>query len=175
MKESTKSPSEAKGPNLVEKAKEEFEAILHPHHHSDIDENTLLDDVKAPNVFERAKEEFQAIAQVFHHNKDEASTHDIRNGNQTAESNHKHEISSSSSETKAKEGNIFLKAKAEIKSAIHHFDKSKQHRHDKETHGMNDDIDENTPINEVKGPNVFERVKEEFEAVLQAIHPKKET
>ncbi|KAL5098278.1 hypothetical protein RYX36_002605 [Vicia faba] len=76
---------------------------------------------------------------------------------------------------KAKEGNIFMKAKAETKSVIHHFDKSKQHHHDKETHGMNDDIDENTPINEVKGPNVFERVKEEFEAVLQAINPKKET
>lgn len=86
---------EAKGSNLVERAKEEFEAILHPHkssshHHrethglnSDIDQNTLLDDVKAPNVFERAKEEFQAIAQVFHHNNKEA--------------NHKQEISSSSS------------------------------------------------------------------------------
>ncbi|XP_058767126.1 uncharacterized protein LOC131640755 isoform X1 [Vicia villosa] len=187
MTESTKSPPEARGPNLVERAKEEFEAILHPHksssnHHrethglnSDIDENTLLEDVKAPNVFERAKEEFQAIAQVFHHNNEKASTHDIRNGNQTAETNHKQEISSSSSETKAKEGNIFLKAKAEIKSVIHHFDKSKQHHHDKETHGMNDDINENTPIDEVKGPNVFERVKEEFEAVLQAIHPKKES
>jgi len=80
---------EARGPNLVEREKEEFEAMLHhhkssSHHHrethgmnSDIDENTSLDDVKAPNVFERAKEEFEAIAQVFHHN-NEASTHDIR-------------------------------------------------------------------------------------------------
>jgi hypothetical protein len=77
-------------------------------------------------------------------------------------------------ETKAKKVNIFVKAKEEIKSIIHH-DKSKHHHHDKETHGQNDDIDENTPITEVKGPNVFERVKEEFEAVLQAIHPKKES
>jgi hypothetical protein len=76
-------------------------------------------------------------------------------------------------ETKAKKANIFVKAKEEIKSIIHH-DKSKHHHHDKETHGRSDDIDENTPISEVKGPNVFERVKEEFESVIQAIHPKKE-
>ena len=65
-----------------------------------------------------------------------------------------------------------MKAKEEIKAIIHH-DKS-QHHHHKETHGRNDDINENTPTDEVKGPNVFERVKEEFEAVFQAIHPKKE-
>lgn len=65
-----------------------------------------------------------------------------------------------------------MRAKEEIEAIIHH-DKS-PHRHDKETHGLNDDIDENTPINEVKGPNVFERVKEEFEAVVQAMHAKKE-
>lgn len=175
---------EARGPDLVERAKEEFEAILHPHkssshHHreihgrnSDIDENTSLDDVKAPNVFERAKEEFEAIAQVFHHN-NEASTHDIRDENQMAELKHKQNISSSSSETKTKKVNIFVKAKEDIKSIIHH-DKSKHHHHDKETHGRSDDIDENTPSSEVKGPNVFERVKEEFEAVIEAIHPKKE-
>jgi hypothetical protein len=81
---------DVKAPNVFERAKEEFEAILHSqksssHHHrethgknSDIDENTSVDDVKAPNVFERAKEEFEAIAQVFHHNNVEASTHDIR-------------------------------------------------------------------------------------------------
>lgn len=39
---------------------------------------------------------------------------------------------------------------------------------------MSDDIDESTPIDEVKGPSVFERAKEEIEAVFQAIHPKKE-
>lgn len=76
-------------------------------------------------------------------------------------------------ETKAKEANIFVKAKEEIKAIIHH-DKSEHHHH-KETHGRNDDINENTPTDEVKGPNVFERVKEEFEAVFQAIHPKKES
>lgn len=76
-------------------------------------------------------------------------------------------------ETKTKAENIFVKAKEEIKAMIHH-DKSKHH-HDKETHGRSDDIDENTPTNEVKGPDVFERVKEEFEAVFQAIHPKKES
>ncbi|XP_057433929.1 uncharacterized protein LOC130726644 [Lotus japonicus] len=177
--------SEGRAHSLPERAKEKIEAILHHHksscHHKrethglddSINENTSLDDVRAPNVFERAKEEFEALAQVFHHKKEEP-TSDIRDGNQVAESRHKQEIPSSpSSETKTKAENIFVKAKEEIKAMIHH-DKSKHH-HDKETHGRSDDIDENTPTNEVKGPDVFERVKEEFEAVFQAIHPKKES
>lgn len=48
------------------------------------------------------------------------------------------------------------------------------HRHHTETHGMSDDIDENTPVSNVKGPNVFARAKEEIEAIAEAIHPKKE-
>lgn len=46
--------------------------------------------------------------------------------------------------------------------------------HDKETHGTSNDIDENTPIEKVKGPGVFERAKEEIEALVGTIHPKKE-
>lgn len=56
---------------------------------------------------------------------------------------------------------------------IMHFKKSPRH-HGKETHGLNEDIDENTPVDEVKAPNFFERAKEEIDAVVQAIHPKKE-
>ncbi|KAG0493073.1 hypothetical protein HPP92_006179 [Vanilla planifolia] len=37
-------------------------------------------------------------------------------------------------------------------------------KHSKETHGTSDDIDENTPIDKVKGPSVFQRAKEEIEA-----------
>lgn len=37
------------------------------------------------------------------------------------------------------------------------------------------DIDVNTPIGDFKGPNVFERAKEEFEAIVQTIHPKKDS
>lgn len=56
----------------------------------------------------------------------------------------------------------------------HHSEKSPHH--EKETHGTSDDIDENTPIDEVKGPSVFERVKEEVEAVVEAIiHPHKDS
>ncbi|XP_061358386.1 uncharacterized protein LOC133302592 [Gastrolobium bilobum] len=177
------SVKEVRAPNLAERAKEKFEAMFHPqnsscHHnrethelHNGIDKNISLDDVRAPNVFERAKEEFQALGQVFHHKK-EAPIHDIRDGSQMAESNHKQEIPISPSETKGKEVNIFVKAKEEIKAALHH-EKPKHHHHN-ETHGRSDDIDENTATNEVKGPNVYERVKEEFEAVFQAIHPKKE-
>lgn len=63
------------------------------------------------------------------------------------------------------------KAKEKIEKMLHHEKSSP--RHHKETHGTSNDIDENTPIDEVKGPNVFERAKEEIEAVLQMIHPKK--
>ncbi|MBA0628010.1 hypothetical protein Godav_022795 [Gossypium davidsonii] len=57
--------------------------------------------------------------------------------------------------------------------ALFHHDK-KPHHH-KETHGRSDDIDEDTAVDDVKGPNVFERVKEEVEAIVGAIHPKKES
>lgn len=40
---------------------------------------------------------------------------------------------------------------------------------------MRTDIDEKTPLEEVKAPNVFERAKEEIEAIVEAIHPKKES
>ncbi|KAK8465999.1 hypothetical protein PHAVU_009G231100 [Phaseolus vulgaris] len=134
-----------------------------------IDEKTSMDDVRAPNVFERAKEEFQALSEVLLHKK-KIPTSDIRDENQMAESiKHYQEAPSSPSERKAKAANIFVKAKEEIKGMIHH-EKSKHHH--KETHGKNDDISDNTPTSEVKGPNVFERVKEEFEAVFQAMHPK---
>ena len=68
-----------------------------------------------------------------------------------------------------KEPNLIERAKEEIKAVI------SSPRHDKETHGTSDDIDEDTPIDEVKGPSVFERVKEEVEAIVEAIHPKKES
>ncbi|CAH9085694.1 unnamed protein product [Cuscuta epithymum] len=45
----------------------------------------------------------------------------------------------------------------------------KEVHHDKETHGKSGEIDENTPVDEIKGPNVFERAKEEIEAVVNAI------
>ncbi|PPD89243.1 hypothetical protein GOBAR_DD13805 [Gossypium barbadense] len=51
----------------------------------------------------------------------------------------------------------------------------KNHTITKETHGRSDDIDEDTAVDDVKGPNVFERVKEEVEAIVGAIHPKKES
>ncbi|KAL6846414.1 hypothetical protein ACP4OV_023862 [Aristida adscensionis] len=45
--------------------------------------------------------------------------------------------------------------------------------HTNETHGTSNDINQDTPVDKVKGPNVFERAKEEIEAVVEAIHPKK--
>ncbi|KAL3535591.1 hypothetical protein ACH5RR_004052 [Cinchona calisaya] len=60
--------------------------------------------------------------------------------------------------------------RTEEDSPHHHHD----HHHRKETHGLREDIDEETPMNDVKAPNVFERAKEEFEAIVQSIHPKKD-
>lgn len=50
----------------------------------------------------------------------------------------------------------------------------KEKAHHRETHGTSDDIDEDTPANKVKGPNVFERAKEEIEALLGTIQSKDE-
>ncbi|KAL9247281.1 hypothetical protein vseg_020728 [Gypsophila vaccaria] len=52
---------------------------------------------------------------------------------------------------------------------------SKSPEHHNETHGTSDDIDETTPVEAVKGPNVFQRVKEEVEAVFEAILPNKDS
>ncbi|KAJ7979327.1 DEAD-box ATP-dependent RNA helicase [Quillaja saponaria] len=176
------SSDKEKVPNLIVRAKEEIDGILHNEklhlHHkethgmrNDINENTQLDSVRAPNVFERAKEEIEALAEAIHHKK-ESSSHEIRDESPKTESKLKQENSGSLSENNAHAPNIFVRAKEEIGAIIHH-DKSPHHHH-KETHGMSDDIDEKTPISEVKGPNVFERAKEEIEAIFQTIHPKKE-
>ncbi|PIA42996.1 hypothetical protein AQUCO_02000448v1 [Aquilegia coerulea] len=77
---------DVKAPNILERAKEEIEAVRHteksPHHHkethgqnNDIDENTPIDEVKAPGVFQRAKEEVEALVEAIHPKK-ESTTHD---------------------------------------------------------------------------------------------------
>ncbi|KAF8034137.1 hypothetical protein BT93_C0419 [Corymbia citriodora subsp. variegata] len=159
-------------PRAFQRAKEDDKS---PHHHKethgrrkDIDENTPLSDVKAPNVFERAKEEIEALVQTIHVKK-ESPTREKRDQTVQRESN----ASASPSENDGKGPNFIEKAKQEIEG-IMHFKKS-PHHHGKETHGLNEDIDENTPIDEVKAPNVFERAKEEIDAIVQAIHPKKES
>lgn len=68
---------DVKAPNLIERAKEGIEAMIHhdkkPQHHKethgtsdDIDESTPVDEVKGPNVFERVKEEIEAVVQSIH-------------------------------------------------------------------------------------------------------------
>ncbi|KAI5585245.1 hypothetical protein POPTR_006G148000v4 [Populus trichocarpa] len=76
-------------------------------------------------------------------------------------------------DVKAKAPNLIERAKEEIEAIIHHG-KSPVHHHI-ETHGRNDDIDDSTPIDQVKGPSVFQRAKEEVEALVQTIHRKKES
>lgn len=68
----------AKAPNVFERMKEEFEAVLHNDNkhkethglRDDIDSNSSTSDVKAPNVFERAKEEIEALVEAIHHKKE---------------------------------------------------------------------------------------------------------
>ncbi|XP_078170349.1 uncharacterized protein LOC144564616 [Carex rostrata] len=103
----------------------------------DIDENTSPEKVKAPNLIERAKEEVEALVGTIRpHPKNH---HD----QQTLEKD-----ASSGKDEKTK-------------------------THKQETHGTSADIDEDTPISKVKGPNIFERAKEEIEAIVEAIHPHK--
>ncbi|XP_022715171.1 uncharacterized protein LOC111274651 isoform X3 [Durio zibethinus] len=75
------SDKDVKAPNIIERVKEEIEAIIHtdksPHHHkethgrsNDIDEDTSVGDVKGPNVFERVKEEVEAIVGAIHPKKE---------------------------------------------------------------------------------------------------------
>lgn len=68
---------DAKAPNLLERAKEEIEAVFHkeksPSHdkethgrNDDIDEKTSIDEVRAPGVLQRAKEEVEAFVDAIH-------------------------------------------------------------------------------------------------------------
>uniref|UniRef100_A0A1J3FRY9 Uncharacterized protein n=1 Tax=Noccaea caerulescens TaxID=107243 RepID=A0A1J3FRY9_NOCCA len=126
--------------------------------HSDIDESK----VKAPNMFERAKEEFEAVIGAMHQHK---SSRDF---------SEKMEFKSEKPEDGKKKPNMMKKAKDEIRSLFHPKEKPHRPHHlHKETHGRSDSIDENTPVNAVKAPNVFGRAKEEIEAVIDTIHPKK--
>ncbi|KAL0308479.1 UNVERIFIED_CONTAM: hypothetical protein Sradi_5790200 [Sesamum radiatum] len=149
----------------------------HPQHHKethglrdDIDANTPMSDVKAPNVFERAKEEIEALVEAFHSKKESKSDGSPLYGetrDNGAKDSLKSNKSDSDSEKHVKAPSLTVKAKEET---------SPKHKpHHKETHGMSDDIDENTPISQVKGPSVFERAKEEIEALIETIHPKKDS
>lgn len=82
-----------KAPSLLEKVKEEVEAIFHqeksPHHHhkethgksDNIDENTPIDEVKGPSILERAKEEIEALVQSSNHSSEERIRKRIRQFN----------------------------------------------------------------------------------------------
>ncbi|KAL1203769.1 hypothetical protein V5N11_020991 [Cardamine amara subsp. amara] len=72
------SEKKVKSPNVLERVKEEIEAVGHhekskSHHHykethgtsDDIDENTSVDDVKGPGFFERLKEEIEAVVNAL--------------------------------------------------------------------------------------------------------------
>uniref|UniRef100_A0ACD5Y2F4 Uncharacterized protein n=1 Tax=Avena sativa TaxID=4498 RepID=A0ACD5Y2F4_AVESA len=110
----------------------------------DISEETSVEKVKAPNLFGRAKEEIEALAEAIHDKMEHHFSPRRKEGGEL----HKH----------SKEG---------IGATTHNK------THETETHGTSNDISEDTPVDKVKGPNVFERAKEEIEAVVEAILPKK--
>ncbi|KMZ73105.1 hypothetical protein ZOSMA_154G00490 [Zostera marina] len=56
----------------------------------------------------------------------------------------------------------------------HHHHLFHHHRHGGETHGHREDVNESTSISDIKGPNVFQRAKEEVEAVVESIRHKKD-
>ncbi|KAL6523610.1 hypothetical protein OROGR_017213 [Orobanche gracilis] len=76
----TVSGKDAKAPNVFERVKEKFDAVLlhnnkkqghHRHKEThglrdDMDVNKSMSDVKAPNLFERANEEIEAIVGAIH-------------------------------------------------------------------------------------------------------------
>nr|GMC63562.1 uncharacterized protein LOC109186805 [Ipomoea batatas] len=125
--------------------------------------------VKVPNVFVRVKEEFEA---VLH-------SHSENHGKGT-------DLDEKTPMSEVKAPNVFGRAKEEIEALVQTIHTKKESggsdlceelrdsSSNSETHGMSDDIDENTPVGNVKGPNVFARAKEEIEAIVEAIHPKKE-
>ncbi|CAD5165337.1 unnamed protein product [Musa acuminata subsp. malaccensis] len=121
---------------------------------NDIDESTPINKVKGPNVFERAKEEIEALVEALHPKGSPQHEHHERNY----------------AENEVESSNLLERAKKGTDEPVH-----RGKTHHKETHGMSNDIDENTPIGEVVGPNLFERAKEEIEALVEAIHPKKES
>lgn len=102
------------------------------------------------------KEEIEALVQTIHP-KDE-----------TVAAESKGEKTESQSDSTVKAAKVFERAKDEIEKMLH-FNKTK------ETHGQRDDIGEDTPLNEVKAPNLLERAVEEYEAFIQTIHSKKES
>ncbi|XP_019084979.1 PREDICTED: uncharacterized protein LOC109126210 [Camelina sativa] len=80
----------------------------------------------------------------------------------------------SSEEKTVKSPNVLERVKEEMQAMGHHDEKSKSHHHHhKETHGTSDDIDQNTPVDDVKAPGFFQRVKEEIEAIFNAVTPKR--
>ncbi|KAL5579447.1 hypothetical protein UlMin_011889 [Ulmus minor] len=71
--ETATSEKSVKAPNILERGKEEIEAITQttlPHKEThgtsdEIDENTRVDEVKGPSVFERVKEEIEAVVEAI--------------------------------------------------------------------------------------------------------------
>ncbi|KAL7152389.1 hypothetical protein ABFS83_04G094000 [Erythranthe nasuta] len=80
------------------------------------------------------------------------------------------EFAVSHSDEGASSQNVIKKSKKENEAPI---DSDKSPHHQEETHGKSDDIDESTPVDEVKGPSVFQRAKEEVEAIVGSVLPKK--
>ncbi|KHN35861.1 hypothetical protein glysoja_013286 [Glycine soja] len=52
---------------------------------------------------------------------------------------------------------------------MNHCNKHSSHHHNRESHGLNSD---NTSVDDVRAPNVFEPAKEEFQGLAEVFHHK---
>ncbi|GAB2219549.1 hypothetical protein Droror1_Dr00007186 [Drosera rotundifolia] len=168
---------EVKDPNIFERAKEEFDAVAQAvqqkkEFSSDTslpveDESPKVEPEQGTNgklhhFIGKAKEEFHAIV------------HKDRDGRSKETSEPLPIESESSPEKHGKTHQLIHRKKEELKSLLHLEKPPKEnHVHQKETHGTSGSIDENTPLTEVKAPNVFERAKEEVQALVQTVHHSK--
>ncbi|CAI9297502.1 unnamed protein product [Lactuca saligna] len=155
----TGTPSKLKIENLQVQAGTHKEKS--PHHKEthgrgeEIDVNTPISEFKGPSIFHRAKEEIEAIVDTMNTKKE----------------------SEREAASPKKEGSFQVKlSKVKVENLKGEAETSKEKSpHHKETHGRGEDIDVNTPISEFKGPSIFHRAKEEFEAIVDTINTKKES
>ncbi|KAL8254534.1 hypothetical protein R6Q59_032755 [Mikania micrantha] len=180
---------DVKGPKVFGRLKEEFEAIVEAIHQRKEDKNrdsssnvkSLSDDA----TITRTKLEKQS------------SLADRRGSPRHNKETHGRgeDIDADTPISEFKGPNIFHRAKEEIEAIVDTIHSKREAdryaaspkkqsafadhwgspRHYKETHGRGEEIDADTPISEFKGPNIFHRAKEEFEAIVDTIQSKRES
>ncbi|KAL8208453.1 hypothetical protein R6Q57_007865 [Mikania cordata] len=180
---------DAKGPKVFGRLKEEFEAIVDAIHQRKEDKNRD----SSSNV--KSLSDYAAITRTNLEKR--SSLADRRGSPRHSKETHGRgeDIDADTPISEFKGPNIFHRAKEEIEAIVDTINSKREAdryatspkkqsafadhwgspRHYKETHGRGEEIDTDTPISEFKGPNIFHRAKEEFEAIVDTIHSKRES